>query len=292
MNRIGGASDGATFIKTGDPNLIRSILFRPSPQDHPFFPGNPQSGMTPFDPINGPWDVDTDGDGIPDAVWIDLGMPVRSTPDGRQYKPMFAIYCVDMDGRLNLNAHGTWAQTFQNYYQQTQTAQELPTPLSNTARFADNGAGVATAVLPRGQGMGPADVNLLPLFQGVTGMQPTAMYQTLLGGDKTQLDGRYGDFQLASAGQMPRPGFPATDSRMVRRTCSNPLHYNRWAEYTGNYWGFVYRRHDVSDSTPTRRRPTCGRPGRSGSTWAAGRCGVGWPIRPISMRTSGELDAK
>ena len=239
MNRIGGATDGPTFLKSGDPALIRAILFRPNPQDHPQFPGNSTiAGVPQFDPINGPWDVDNDGDGIPDSVWIDLGMPVRSTPDGRQYKPMYAIYCVDLDGRLNLNAHGAWAQTFDAYYQQTQLANELPNPLSNTARFADNGAGVATAALPRGQGMGPADVNLRPLFQGVTGMQPLAMYQMILGGDKTQLDGRYGDFQLASAGQMPRPGFAANDSRLDN-SVFNPLHYNRWAEYTGNYWGFV-----------------------------------------------------
>ena len=53
------------------------------------------------------WDVDNDGDGQTDSVWVDLGLPVRSTADGRQYKPLVAILCVDMDGRLNLNAHGS-----------------------------------------------------------------------------------------------------------------------------------------------------------------------------------------
>ena len=57
------------------------------------------------------WDVDNDGDGMPDSVWVDLGMPVRYTGDGRAYKPLFAILCLDMDGRLNLNAHGSFAQT-------------------------------------------------------------------------------------------------------------------------------------------------------------------------------------
>ena len=53
------------------------------------------------------WDVDNDGDGVPDSVWVDLGLPVRYTTDGRAYKPLFAILCLDMDGRLNLNAHGS-----------------------------------------------------------------------------------------------------------------------------------------------------------------------------------------
>ena len=54
------------------------------------------------------WDVDNDGDGVPDSVWVDLGMPVRAAADGRHYKPLFAILCVDLDGRLNVNAHGVY----------------------------------------------------------------------------------------------------------------------------------------------------------------------------------------
>ena len=54
-----------------------------------------------------PWDVDNDGDGRPDSVWIDLGYPVQSTADGRLYKPLFAILCIDLDGRLNVNTSGT-----------------------------------------------------------------------------------------------------------------------------------------------------------------------------------------
>jgi len=37
-------------------------------------------------------------------------MPVRSTADGRLYKPLFAILCVDLDGRINLNTSGSLAQ--------------------------------------------------------------------------------------------------------------------------------------------------------------------------------------
>ena len=64
-----------------------------------------------FDPVNGPWDVDNDGDGVADSIWVDLGFPVRAAKDGKLYKPLFAILCLDMDGRLNLNAHGDLTQT-------------------------------------------------------------------------------------------------------------------------------------------------------------------------------------
>ncbi len=41
-----------------------------------------------------------------DSVWIDPGFPVRSTRDGRKYKPLVAFLVVDMDGRVNINAAG------------------------------------------------------------------------------------------------------------------------------------------------------------------------------------------
>ena len=37
------------------------------------------------------WDVDNDGDGITDSVWIDPGLPVVTAPDGRQYKKLVAV---------------------------------------------------------------------------------------------------------------------------------------------------------------------------------------------------------
>ena len=89
------------------PDLLRMIMLRPNTIDNPQFPA--------IDPVNGPWDVDNDGDGVPDSVWVDLGLPVRWTADGRAYKPLFAILCVDMDGRLNLNAHGMCKQAEPGY---------------------------------------------------------------------------------------------------------------------------------------------------------------------------------
>jgi len=146
-----------------DSDLRRKICLRPigAATDHPSFTGSNPSFNAAWDGqpgsdlnsdgIEDQWDVDNDGDGVADSVWVDLGSPVRSMPDGRLYKPLYAILCLDMDGRLNLNAHGCPAQTDAKYGN------------AITDQFA-GGAGSATLTLPRGQGYGPADINLRPLL--------------------------------------------------------------------------------------------------------------------------------
>jgi len=47
-------------------------------------------------------DVDTDGDGILDSVWIDIGLPVQTTPLGDSFRPLVAYRVIDMDGKLNV----------------------------------------------------------------------------------------------------------------------------------------------------------------------------------------------
>src|SRR5262249_55534636 len=41
-----------------------------------------------------------------DSIWLDLDFPVRETPDGRKFKPLFAPLVLDLDGRVNVNVHG------------------------------------------------------------------------------------------------------------------------------------------------------------------------------------------
>ena len=56
-------------------------------------------------------EVDNDGDGQNDSVWIDIGLPIQTDNQGRKFRPLVAYRIVDMDGRLNLNAHGMNADT-------------------------------------------------------------------------------------------------------------------------------------------------------------------------------------
>src|SRR5262249_26120723 len=44
--------------------------------------------------------------GANDSVWIDLGLPVFSDPDGRKFKMLVAPLVCDLDSRVNLNLHG------------------------------------------------------------------------------------------------------------------------------------------------------------------------------------------
>ncbi|MCL2119544.1 MAG: hypothetical protein FWH27_14095 [Planctomycetaceae bacterium] len=98
---------------------LRKVVMRPLPFDHPEFDGsqpalalgNLNDLATRLSNTNGLYlDVDTDGDGIKDSVWVDVGLPVRSDANGRTYKPLVAIKCIDLDGKLNVNAHGNLGQ--------------------------------------------------------------------------------------------------------------------------------------------------------------------------------------
>ncbi|MCA9141113.1 MAG: hypothetical protein KDB00_30290, partial [Planctomycetales bacterium] len=66
--------------------------------------------------INGPWDIDNDGDGLPDSIWVDFNLPVVAGPDGKQLKPMVAFLIEDMDGKINVNVHGSYNQLFNNRF--------------------------------------------------------------------------------------------------------------------------------------------------------------------------------
>ena len=116
-----------------------------------------------------PWDVDSDGDGTADSIWVDLGLPVQTDESGRKFKPLFAILCTDMDGRLNLNAHGNQMQY-----------------LAAAANSSVVTAGGNTSSFPRGLGYGPAEINLGSILPNV------AQYRQLLVGIPNQTNGRYG----------------------------------------------------------------------------------------------------
>jgi hypothetical protein len=170
--------------------------------DHPYFTGsNPN-----FDPVNGPWDVDTDGDGLADSVWVDLGSPVQTAPDGTVYKPLYAIMCLDLDGRLNLNAHGNVAQA--------QTGYTTPPtgPFPGTGTYTTS----STTQLLYGSGFGPADINLAA---GSALFTPTT-YQTFFTGS-SPYESRYGELGTPA----PLPGL-TTAANSADDLLSLVKHYN------------------------------------------------------------------
>ncbi|MGQ9576006.1 MAG: hypothetical protein ACUVUC_11885 [Thermoguttaceae bacterium] len=203
---------------TTNPDFQRRVILRPLPADHPNFTGSNPNFNPTWDGVSpgGAWDVDNDGDGIADSIWVDFGLPVRSLPDGQLYKPLAAVLCVDLDGRLNVNAHGTYAQAelkYRGYYSPVSPNHPYFRPRTMAGEdfmFSQN----ARPMLPRGFGYGPAEINLLPLFGDPSDVKALGAYANLL-----QM--RY------KPSLVPGSPSPADD----------PLHFNKWFDYGGNYWG-------------------------------------------------------
>jgi hypothetical protein len=73
-------------------------ILRPRPRDHSAQFPEPNDDFG--DVRNLPWGTHND------AIWMDLGVAPKTAPNGKKYKPLFAYTIVDLDGRVNVNAHG------------------------------------------------------------------------------------------------------------------------------------------------------------------------------------------
>ncbi len=91
-----------SFDVPGDQNLFLASDTVRSFESSNFVPTGVEGGG--FDQ-----DVDINGDGIDDAVWLDIGLPTQTDSLGRSFRPMVAYRIIDMDSRLNLNVHGSFA---------------------------------------------------------------------------------------------------------------------------------------------------------------------------------------
>ena len=181
--------------------IERQASLRPDPNDHDEFPKLMLGGV-PSTSFADAYDVDNDGDGVTDSIWVDAGLPVRTGPDGRMYKPMVAILCVDLDGRLNVNAHGTIAHTNPAY----------ATPIAGGAAGSETIANYLFSTTARALPSrciavwraGPAEINLRGLFAG-----PVDYLGLFKGGNVAGVDheGRYGEWnQISGTYGSPLPG--------------------------------------------------------------------------------------
>ena len=66
--------------------------------------------------------IDNDGDLTEDSVWMDVGLPLQLQADGSYVKPLVAMMVRDLDGRVNVNAHGSASQQVAAMMQQSGTA--------------------------------------------------------------------------------------------------------------------------------------------------------------------------
>ena len=154
------------------------------------------NGLVDMAFINGPWDVDNDADGTADSIWVDLGMPIKTAPDGRLYKPLYAILCVDLDGRLNVNAHGVKEFEVAGTPLEELLGQQLLATAAGTPMTLD---------VTRGQGYGPAEIRLDTAVRDPRELPPVNTLMNRL------IARRYGGYGEAD----PRPGYPGEFSQGV-----------------------------------------------------------------------------
>ncbi|MGV3606138.1 MAG: hypothetical protein ACO1RA_07000 [Planctomycetaceae bacterium] len=180
------------FASSGWFVTLQALGYQPQPAHQPMGYNTPGGNLGPVAPA---YDIDNDNDGINEAIWVDVGLPVMTNAMGKRYKRLVAYTIKDLDGRINLNAHGNFSQLASV----GGTGVPLPTQV---------GIAPALSTVSRGQGFGPADVDFSFMFGG-------GQYATLL-------SMRYGaDGQAGQAG--------------VRDAWSTIRHYGIPNDYYGSF---------------------------------------------------------
>jgi hypothetical protein len=111
--------------------------------------------------ISGPFDIDNDGDGVYESVWIDPDLPVLTAQDGKQYKVMTAVHIQDLDSRINVNLAGDVTQALAGHRLQSNVGDGM------IRRFSTNvtGANTDQIYFTQGNGVGPAELGLQHLLR-------------------------------------------------------------------------------------------------------------------------------
>ena len=260
-------------------SIKRKAMLRPLSEDHPGFDGsnalsrydslstkvdpaqaelvNLHSAGTPNDDevtfpyweAVGPWDVDNDRDGAPDSIWIDLGLPIQTTEDGRRYKPLVAMLVEDLDGRLNLNAHGSTEHLANDGdflpggnldNDDLDVSILIPDPFNppdinslapadifgaNLAQDYDNSPFLFSSnQLPHGSGWGPADISLRPI------LSPDLPLYDFQNGASLTASAQYDDYARLLVG---RPD-PTDASRLVSDAVKVAVTFGRYGSFPGS----------------------------------------------------------
>ena len=112
--------------------------------------GTPPSGFGPAWEYgasdNVPEAADNDGDGVPDGIFLDFGLPDAVDAAGNVVQLRASVLVVDLDGRFNVNAHGSLAPVV---YGTSHPGWPSGSSIVSTASLA---------AVPLGSGYGPVDV--------------------------------------------------------------------------------------------------------------------------------------
>ena len=131
--------------------------------------------------------VDNNNDGEIDGIWMDIGLPKESRGDGVVVKPLVSYLVVDLDGRINLNAHGNLTQLPGR--EQMRTIPLLPDVTESK----------------RGQGYGPPEIRMDNLIANAEAVMLDRYGSDGLPGDANRRD-RWSEYKLFG---YPNVGFGA-----------------------------------------------------------------------------------
>ncbi len=111
--------------------------------------------------------ADNDNDGVNDGFYLDFGLPTVITPNGDSLLLHASVLVVDLDGRVNVNAHGSLSTLAYPSNSISGTHSYWPTkPAANTF-----------APVPMGSGYGPPEVNIDLLFPSDASTYPSQRLQ-------------------------------------------------------------------------------------------------------------------
>lgn len=229
---------------------MRRSSIRPFALDHPQdnaatidFTGKPIDASGLWNTLTTGLDVDNDGDGSLDSVWIDFGEQPFRMLDGTLVKPLAAIQVRDLGGRLNVNTHGSPAHVASLSWPSNALALTTGTGTTPTAPptpdFRGLGFGVTDVRLDKVLSSNEVDALLFGTTLNVT----TGTIRRSVG----DVVGRYGD-GLGSNSSPARPGIPPSTPSMNRPA------QGLFSGGPSDYWGRLavaldHRGHPIFHST-------------------------------------------
>ena len=103
--------------------------------------------------------ADNDNDGTNDGFFLDFGLPRTTDADSNTLRLDASVLVVDLDGRFNVNAHGSLMElTYSGSHQY------WPNPPNNATPTQLQRMGTPKEAIPMGMGYGPAEINARALF--------------------------------------------------------------------------------------------------------------------------------